>query len=111
MSNRTRNLKKGYKAPREFNRSFWNAFVTEIGANDTKQLYRMYDNKIEGLQPRIRNPEYESGNGHEEYTSDFLNFYQTEGVNFLLRNRSEEHTSELQSHSDLVCRLLLEKKK
>src|SRR5438034_6660283 len=28
-----------------------------------------------------------------------------------LRRRSEEHTSELQSHSDLVCRLLLEKKK
>src|SRR5438034_1637171 len=25
-------------------------------------------------------------------------------------DRSEEHTSELQSHSDLVCRLLLEKK-
>src|SRR5436190_16544710 len=30
------------------------------------------------------------------------------GVN---SQRSEEHTSELQSHSDLVCRLLLEKKK
>src|SRR5207237_8501237 len=27
------------------------------------------------------------------------------------RNRSEEHTSELQSHLNLVCRLLLEKKK
>src|SRR5437773_9427950 len=27
------------------------------------------------------------------------------------RRRSEEHTSELQSHHDLVCRLLLEKKK
>ena len=27
------------------------------------------------------------------------------------RDRSEEHTSELQSHSDLVCRHLLEKKK
>src|SRR5260221_95554 len=26
------------------------------------------------------------------------------------KQRSEEHTSELQSHSDLVCRLLLEKK-
>src|SRR5437588_3238450 len=26
-------------------------------------------------------------------------------------SQSEEHTSELQSHSDLVCRLLLEKKK
>src|SRR2546427_3700005 len=28
-----------------------------------------------------------------------------------LRDRSEEHTSELQSQSNLVCRLLLEKKK
>src|SRR5438132_3876667 len=27
------------------------------------------------------------------------------------KDRSEEHTSELQSHSDIVCRLLLEKKK
>src|SRR5438132_2115056 len=31
----------------------------------------------------------------------------TDGVDI----RSEEHTSELQSHSDIVCRLLLEKKK
>src|SRR5436190_7558299 len=30
---------------------------------------------------------------------------------FTFSARSEEHTSELQSHSDLVCRLLLEKKK
>src|SRR5947207_12627499 len=30
---------------------------------------------------------------------------------FCRDGRSEEHTSELQSHSDLVCRLLLEKKK
>src|SRR5215211_5094942 len=29
----------------------------------------------------------------------------------MTKRRSEEHTSELQSHSDLVCRLLLEKKK
>src|SRR5260370_39089931 len=29
----------------------------------------------------------------------------------VLRFRSEEHTSELQSHLNLVCRLLLEKKK
>src|SRR2546430_3961996 len=29
----------------------------------------------------------------------------------LQRSRSEEHTSELQSQSNLVCRLLLEKKK
>src|SRR5947207_10655866 len=32
-------------------------------------------------------------------------------VHILEGQRSEEHTSELQSHSDLVCRLLLEKKK
>src|SRR5438034_6317984 len=33
------------------------------------------------------------------------------GKTTVCRTRSEEHTSELQSHSDLVCRLLLEKKK
>src|SRR5207249_11019791 len=33
------------------------------------------------------------------------------GKTFTLVNRSEEHTSELQSRFDLVCRLLLEKKK
>src|SRR5437016_7052183 len=34
----------------------------------------------------------------------------TGGV-FSIRSRSEEHTSELQSLTNLVCRLLLEKKK
>src|SRR5438477_3803289 len=33
------------------------------------------------------------------------------GGDILVRMRSEEHTSELQSHVNLVCRLLLEKKK
>src|SRR2546428_1935487 len=33
------------------------------------------------------------------------------GARRTLGKRSEEHTSELQSRSDLVCRLLLEKKK
>src|SRR5438034_7340434 len=44
------------------------------------------------------------------YERDLLTFIR----HISLRNalhRSEEHTSELQSHSDLVCRLLLEKKK
>src|SRR2546430_12673125 len=35
----------------------------------------------------------------------------TDGVRTCSRCRSEEHTSELQSQSNLVCRLLLEKKK
>src|SRR5260370_1572460 len=34
-----------------------------------------------------------------------------EGSSPLVARRSEEHTSELQSHLNLVCRLLLEKKK
>src|SRR2546427_1431210 len=33
------------------------------------------------------------------------------GLELGVENRSEEHTSELQSQSNLVCRLLLEKKK
>src|SRR5438132_5504613 len=45
-----------------------------------------------------------------------MNFFDDNLEGGLRRNsfdghRSEEHTSELQSHSDLVCRLLLEKKK
>src|SRR5947207_5783683 len=38
-------------------------------------------------------------------------FFEGAGFTFVHVIRSEEHTSELQSHSDLVCRLLLEKKK
>src|SRR5438034_7634783 len=41
----------------------------------------------------------------------FLQGYQTILMRIQRETRSEEHTSELQSHSDLVCRLLLEKKK
>src|SRR2546430_13558739 len=48
----------------------------------------------------------------EEYrakTAPILPFYEVRGL--VRRVRSEEHTSELQSQSNLVCRLLLEKKK
>src|SRR2546430_8749246 len=38
-------------------------------------------------------------------------FYENPQTEAFLRERSEEHTSELQSQSNLVCRLLLEKKK
>src|SRR2546430_4903186 len=37
--------------------------------------------------------------------------FRTSGIMYLAETRSEEHTSELQSQSNLVCRLLLEKKK
>src|SRR5476649_1805711 len=40
-----------------------------------------------------------------------MNSIPTTACSRALHARSEEHTSELQSHSDIVCRLLLEKKK
>ena len=45
-------------------------------------------------------------NAPEAAVDCFMNMY-----SYSRNLRSEEHTSELQSHSDLVCRLLLEKKK
>src|SRR2546428_8265349 len=49
---------------------------------------------VELVEAAARNPEYVAFEAFD-----------------VLRFRSEEHTSELQSRSDLVCRLLLEKKK
>src|SRR5438034_8791170 len=48
--------------------------------------------------------------GGKKFVIDFTKtgYIDSSGLGVL---RSEEHTSELQSHSDLVCRLLLEKKK
>src|SRR5690349_23595772 len=44
------------------------------------------------------------------YTSNGISFDEIEEVAGYRVHRSEEHTSELQSRRDLVCRLLLEKK-
>src|SRR5438132_10005517 len=51
--------------------------------------------------------------GNDYWMNHDHGVYNGEGTNVIIRNnvRSEEHTSELQSHSELVCRLLLEKKK
>src|SRR2546426_5193738 len=50
----------------------------------------------------------QEGGADGETRHDGEGRYQREAV---LRDRSEEHTSELQSPCNLVCRLLLEKKK
>src|SRR5260370_26847184 len=52
-----------------------------------------------------RNPDDRRSEEHTSELQSHLNSYAV----FCLR--SEEHTSELQSHLNLVCRLLLEKKK
>src|SRR5690349_23522250 len=43
-------------------------------------------------------------------SSKFVNSASRQTISIPLATRSEEHTSELQSRRDLVCRLLLEKK-
>src|SRR6266403_941915 len=45
----------------------------------------------------------------EPHTAEGLAAIVVEGLDIVLSKRSEEHTSELQSRRDLVCRLLLEK--
>src|SRR5438034_4455279 len=56
---------------------------------------------------------YPSGksSGSPTTASSIFTFQRPTSCSRVCRTRSEEHTSELQSHSDLVCRLLLEKKK
>src|SRR5437868_14930044 len=51
------------------------------------------------------------GAGDGRSLTDFAHFAMDAGCRGLAEMRSEEHTSELQSRFDLVCRLLLEKKK
>src|SRR2546430_6686229 len=55
-----------------------------------------------GGQPRVGGTIEGGGQGTLRETAD---------ASGAIGNRSEEHTSELQSQSNLVCRLLLEKKK
>src|SRR5699024_3068113 len=47
---------------------------------------------------------------YEDMTNIHIEWEQAEGDSIAEKRRSEEHTSELQSRFDLVCRLLLEKK-
>src|SRR5687768_18236214 len=52
------------------------------------------------------------GGGAVHWSTELLGYTQdARGVRAEVRDRSEEHTSELQSRLHLVCRLLLEKKK
>src|SRR5438034_134747 len=61
-------------------------------------------------RPSAPRRECTAGRSNEDEVTQSLHHERIEGER-LRYTRSEEHTSELQSHSDLVCRLLLEKKK
>src|SRR5947207_4938359 len=66
----------------------------------TFPIVLLFASLLQSQEPKeTKNPE----------TVRFRDFFQI--IQDVAKERSEEHTSELQSHSDLVCRLLLEKKK
>src|SRR5438034_10512118 len=67
-------------------------------SSDLARLGRMMD-KMPNIYPEVAAVLYDIGRQPRA------------AHDFFIKYRSEEHTSELQSHSDLVCRLLLEKKK
>src|SRR5437773_3220216 len=76
-----------------------------------RSTWDMFSNSAAGRFTTAVTPsdtkEWQKNCGPSEQTS--RSFPLTDGPQFFCR--SEEHTSELQSHHDLVCRLLLEKKK
>src|SRR5260221_235461 len=78
---------------------FMAALLTSEAGNTEKVV--KYINEARGMSISILPPDVNE--------SDLYFTPVGESIRFGLR--SEEHTSELQSHSDLVCRLLLEKKK
>src|SRR5690625_2724359 len=61
--------------------------------------------------PQKRGPRSRGGAAVTERTSTQRAFRRHDARGFLKEQRSEEHTSELQSRGHLVCRLLLEKTK
>src|SRR5947209_17246937 len=70
-------------------------------------LFRSHQRRAEAAHGRLR-----PGRAHEDRGGpDRVARRRAGGRDARLPNRSEEHTSELQSRQYLVCRLLLEKKK
>src|SRR5260370_32625970 len=57
------------------------------------------------------NPRFGSSSGGDSISERITSEVESPPDVILSEIRSEEHTSELQSHLNLVCRLLLEKKK
>src|SRR5207248_11071948 len=86
------------KAKAEPTKRFWGLYVHVCKKETLQEAYRMA--KKNNGAPGIDGVTFEAI--EESGAESFLQ---------QIRDRSEEHTSELQSPYDLVCRLLLEKKK
>src|SRR2546427_4344950 len=91
------------------------AFGGSVFAQDVKPVAERLavENALfeEQYESDLRNfPERATAFGDYRY-NDKLADYSLDAITKRHKTRSEEHTSELQSQSNLVCRLLLEKKK
>src|SRR5690349_24208365 len=76
-------------------------------------VLRLYDPQVEAILKAARSSSSNKNiviYGIARNAQEALR-YSSYGINAIFDERSEEHTSELQSRRDLVCRLLLEKKK
>src|SRR5436190_16235619 len=83
-------------------------FRSVAQVDETRARTLLAENRLAEAERVVRYAVHVLDRGDEQAVlAEALN---THGI-VLARLRSEEHTSELQSHSDLVCRLLLEKKK
>src|SRR2546427_6912020 len=84
----------------------------DIGYPISEKRYRMFRGfghfRKRGLRPLILTILRRSPKNGMEIMDEIENMI---SIPFFGERRSEEHTSELQSQSNLVCRLLLEKKK
>src|SRR5437773_3849431 len=76
-----------------------------IAANGTSETITVFSVAANGTLSPVPGSPFASG-----ASGPLVNAKATSDGKFLAVSRSEEHTSELQSHHDLVCRLLLEKK-
>src|SRR3712207_7029733 len=75
-----------------------------------------YTTLFRSYRRALREAEYGSLEGDRDLLQSISPIHKAENIKAPLmvihgKNRSEEHTSELQSRQYLVCRLLLEKKK
>src|SRR2546427_3279991 len=69
----------------------------------------MFDRSKKGEHALLIQPHF--GKLEDDVLEEFGDLARSAGASIAATIRSEEHTSELQSQSNLVCRLLLEKKK
>src|SRR5688572_8090971 len=88
------------------------AVLETVGLRRREQLKRLEELLEEFGIAHVRNTRGDALSGGERRRTEIARALATEPHYILLDEpRSEEHTSELQSQSNLVCRLLLEKKK